>query len=195
MNLRLQALPIALAGFAFGATIGFATLASAGNVPTQADIAHALKFRGIPTLGKAPKPPSNPAMVPAKLPSKPLAATSAPAHPMISFSTIHFAFDSSRLTPDSIATLRNLGNALNQQLKDEKKFLIEGHTDAHGSPSYNMALSRRRADAVKEYLVHVMQVSAKRLETIGKGVTEPINPKNPYDPANRRVVVINLGAS
>ncbi len=190
--MKVRAFAIALAGLAFGVTIGVAALGNAAGVPTQSGIANALKFRGIPTLGKTPTPPPNRAMVPAKLPS---AAASAPAHPMISFSTIHFAFGSARLTPDSIATLRNLGNALNQQLRNEKRFSIEGHTDGHGRPAYNMVLSKRRADAVKDYLVRVMHVSAKRLKTVGKGMTGPINPKDPYDPANRRVVVINLSAS
>jgi len=40
-----------------------------------------------------------------------------------------------------------------------------------------------------------MGVSADRLETVGKGFSEPANPKNPYAPENRRVVVVNIGAS
>jgi outer membrane protein OmpA-like peptidoglycan-associated protein len=91
--------------------------------------------------------------------------------------------------------LRNLGNALNQDLKDEKMFLIEGHTDRTGSRAYNDELSKRRADAVKDYLVKDMGVSADRLRTEGKGFSEPANPKQPYAAGNRRVVVVNSGAS
>jgi OmpA-OmpF porin, OOP family len=91
--------------------------------------------------------------------------------------------------------LHNLGVALNQILKDEPKLLIEGHTDRKGAATYNLALSKHRADAVKDYLVREMGIPASRLETVGKGFSEPANPSNPYAPENRRVVVVNLGTS
>ena len=95
---------------------------------------------------------------------------------------------------NTIETLRNLGKALNEELKDQKFFLIEGHTDAVGSRVYNAALSDRRAQAVKAYLVQEMGVSSDRLKTVGKGSSEPVVPNNPYAAQNRRVVVVNLGA-
>jgi OOP family OmpA-OmpF porin len=55
-------------------------------------------------------------------------------------------------------------------------------------------LSEHRAEAVKEYLVKEMGVSAERLQTVGKGYSEPIDPKHPYAAGNRRVVMINAGA-
>ena len=72
---------------------------------------------------------------------------------------------------------------------------IEGHTDKKGTAAYNMELSKRRAEAVKDYLVRAMGVPADRLETVGKGFSEPANPRNPNAPENRRVIVVNLGAS
>ncbi len=112
----------------------------------------------------------------------------------IGLDTIQFEFGSDRLKPDSMETLRNLGTALNQGLKDQKIFLIEGHTDAVGNRAYNTELSKRRADAVKDFLVREMGVSADRLQTVGKGSSEPAVPKNPFAAQNRRVVVVNLGA-
>ena len=102
--------------------------------------------------------------------------------------------NSTQLTPGSIETLRNLGNALNRELADQKAFLIEGHTDASGGLKYNMVLSRRRADAVKNYLVGKMHVAPGRLQTVGKGPTEPLNPADPNAPENRRVVFVNKGS-
>ena len=71
-----------------------------------------------------------------------------------------------------------------QTLKDnpEINVLIEGHTDSIGSDSYNQALSERRAQAVKAYLVS-QGVAASRLSTEGKGETEPIadNTRNGRD--------------
>jgi OmpA-OmpF porin, OOP family len=188
---------------------------NAAGVPSQEEIGRQLKLRGLPSVGKAaapaPAPGPGPAVVPANLPTVPppphetwrRPAPSLPAHPAatataspsLTFSTITFEFGSARLRPESVETLRNLGNALNQELKDEKAFVIEGHTDRTGTRSYNDALSKHRADAVKEYLVNEMGVSAERLQTVGKGYSEPIDPKHPYAAANRRVVMINTGAS
>jgi outer membrane protein OmpA-like peptidoglycan-associated protein len=112
----------------------------------------------------------------------------------MAFGTIQFAFGSTQLTPGSSATLRNLGDALNHQLADQKSFLIEGHTDRKGTRAYNDELSKGRADAVKDYLVHETGVSSDRLQTVGKGYSEPANPKNPYAAENRRVVVVNTGS-
>ena len=109
------------------------------------------------------------------------------------FSTIQFAFGSAQLTPESSATLRNLGEALNHQLADQKSFAIEGHTDRKGTRAYNDELSKDRAEAVKDYLVRENGVSPDRLQTVGRGFSEPANPKNPYAAENRRVVVVNLG--
>ena len=51
--------------------------------------------------------------------------------------------------------------------------VVEGHTDSVGSPGYNVALSERRANAVKQYLIR-KGVDAKRIETQGFGLTKPI---------------------
>jgi OOP family OmpA-OmpF porin len=186
---------------------------SAGGVPSQEEIGRQLKLRGLPTVGNAvaPAPGPRPAVVPANVPSGPLSPpetgrrsvpsvvshpTASPAAPpSITLRTITFEFGSAQLRPESVETLRNLGGALNQELKDEKAFVIEGHTDKTGTRAYNDALSKHRADAVKEYLVRDMGVSAERLQTIGKGYSEPIDPKHPYAAANRRVVMLNAGAS
>src|SRR5207248_2173420 len=89
-------------------------------------------------------------------------AVSAAGSPRVTFRTITFQFGSAQLRPESIETLRNLGNALNQELKDEKAFVIEGHTDRTGTRGYNDELSKRRAEAVKDYLVRDLGVSADR---------------------------------
>ena len=114
--------------------------------------------------------------------------------PSMAFNTIQFAFGSTQLTPESSATLKNLGEALNHQLADQKSFLIEGHTDRKGTRAYNDELSKGRAEAVKDYLVHEAGVSPDRLQAVGKGYSEPANPKNPYAAENRRVVVVNTGS-
>jgi outer membrane protein OmpA-like peptidoglycan-associated protein len=53
------------------------------------------------------------------------------------------------------------------------KVLIIGHTDHDGPDNYNLALSRRRADAVKSFLM-TRGYGADRVKTVGKGYHEPI---------------------
>jgi len=55
-------------------------------------------------------------------------------------------------------------------------------------------LSKGRAEAVKDYLVRETGVSPDRLQTVGKGYSEPANRKNPYAAENRRVVVVNTAS-
>jgi outer membrane protein OmpA-like peptidoglycan-associated protein len=202
--------------------IGYVGLAlSAGHpsaqtgTPSESDIVRQLRpvpqslgeQQGLPTLGTwqpaAPNPDvrgaslgstqHRPKVLKNQSSSASAAPTSAAPHPSITFETIQFAFNSAQLTPGSIATLHNLGNALNHELADQKSFRIEGHTDASGELQYNMVLSRRRADAVEDYLVRQAHVDPSRLRTVGKGPTELANPADPDGAENRRVVVINLG--
>lgn len=69
---------------------------------------------------------------------------------------------------------------------------IEGHTDSlnrSGDPNYNKKLSRRRADAVKQYLVEKSGIDAQRLTAIGFGAEKPIasNDTEEGRQKNRRV--------
>src|SRR5271168_34929 len=204
----------------FAFAIGVSPLLAAEAVPTEQDIGAALRpapkglgvHQGLPTLGTVPGADENPAVhgvslpsegtapAPAKHKNRAAAATtsheqaSPEARAAITFNTIQFSFGSAQLTPESSATLRNLGNALNHELKDQKSFVIEGHTDRTGTQAYNDELSRQRADAVKDYLVREMAVSVDRLQTVGKGFSEPLDPRNPYAGENRRVVVVNPGS-
>ena len=63
---------------------------------------------------------------------------------------------------------------------------IEGNSCAHGPDKYNMALSERRANAVKEYLIK-SGISADRLTTIAYGETRLAMPEIPT-PYNKESV-------
>jgi outer membrane protein OmpA-like peptidoglycan-associated protein len=88
--------------------------------------------------------------------------------------------------------LRKQLDVFAQVLRDEKSdgrtVLIEGHADASGSPEANRALSARRAEAVKAYLVS-KGANAQMLQTVGRGAEEPKDPSNPQSPENRRVEI------
>jgi outer membrane protein OmpA-like peptidoglycan-associated protein len=65
---------------------------------------------------------------------------------------------------------------------------IEGHADASGVASANLALSQRRAEAVKDYLVQ-LGADPAMLEPVGLGSSSPKNAKDPQAPENRRVEI------
>lgn len=68
--------------------------------------------------------------------------------------------------------LKEVGDGLNEQ--KNIKGVIEGHTDSVGSNASNMALSQRRAKAVRDYIIKNYKVDAKRLTAKGFGETRPI---------------------
>ena len=105
--------------------------------------------------------------------------------------TVNFDFDSARLREDSKALLQDLAAALLDPRLSEYRFRVEGHTDAKGTAAYNDQLSERRAQAVVSYLSST-GVATERLEPIGKGFRELLNPADPTAPLNRRVRVLTL---
>ena len=172
-----------------GAHQGIPTLGTVA-APTESPNVHGASVQS----GAATPAPGKPRTRAAAVAAKSHEQASAESHPAITFNTIQFAFGSAQITPESSETLRNLGNVLNHELADQKAFLVEGHTNSSGSRQVNAALSRRRAEAVKDYLVQELGVSPSQLQAVGKGSSEPVNRADPYAAENRRVVVVNLGA-
>lgn len=72
------------------------------------------------------------------------------------------------------------------------KLLVEGHTDSHGSDTANYALSQRRAEAVKEYLLANSKLDASKVDAIGYGETKPIanNETSAGRAKNRRIDIV-----
>jgi OmpA-OmpF porin, OOP family len=108
---------------------------------------------------------------------------------------IKFKLNSAELTEGAKAQLDELATAVKSDDLKDRHFVLEGHTDSTGRLDYNRALSKRRAEAVKDFLVNKMGVAADRLEAVGKGSADPADPQDPKGAENRRVVVINQSAS
>jgi outer membrane protein OmpA-like peptidoglycan-associated protein len=78
-----------------------------------------------------------------------------------------------------------------------QEILIEGHTDSKGTEGYNLALSEKRANAVKRWLVEKGGLDSKKIITRGYGESRPIAPNTNPDGSdcpegrarNRRVEV------
>jgi outer membrane protein OmpA-like peptidoglycan-associated protein len=99
---------------------------------------------------------------------------------------VNFETNKSTLTGDSQDILEVAYNSLvaNPDVQVE----ISGHTDSMGSDEYNQALSLRRAQAVKNWLVQ-RGIKSDRMKTVGKGEKEPIADNNTADgrAENRRI--------
>ncbi len=107
------------------------------------------------------------------------------------YTTRGIFFDTGKdtLRPESTPVLTQLLEMLEGH-PDLESITIEGHTDSIGDEDYNLNLSARRADAVKTYLVG-QGIDAARLNTIGRGETEPAadNATEAGRQENRRVVI------
>ena len=83
---------------------------------------------------------------------------------------VNFAFDEAGLTAPARETLDQLAARL--QPLQNVSLMVEGHTDAFGSDEYNRELGRRRAEAVRQYLVE-RGLPAERIEVVSHGERQP----------------------
>ena len=123
-------------------------------------------------------------------------STTAPAGvPAVSI-TVNFASGSAALSPAATGQLASLGRALTSADLSPFRFRIEGHTDTVGSAQENLALSERRANAVRDFLVERFYMAPERLVTEGAGESRPLvmTPDEVSNSQNRRVQVLNLGS-
>ncbi|WP_243751010.1 OmpA family protein [Paraburkholderia sp. BL10I2N1] len=88
--------------------------------------------------------------------------------------------------------LNKVAVALQSEKLSSYKFRVEGHADPRGSADAKMKLSEDRAAAVVEYLTQKDGIASERLSSVGKGSTEPLNPRNPTAPENRRVTIVTV---
>jgi OOP family OmpA-OmpF porin len=84
-----------------------------------------------------------------------------------------FGFDSTELSDSGKGALDNLMGTLTADALQKQKLQIRGYTDRIGDDSYNLDLSRRRAEAVRDYLVSKGLVPGF-IETHGFGKADPV---------------------
>ena len=85
---------------------------------------------------------------------------------------INFESGSAALTPDSHPVLDQVVASLNSY--PEVKLEIRGHTDSQGPAAFNLSLSKKRAESVRQYLING-GIAADRLTALGVGEEEPIS--------------------
>jgi OmpA-OmpF porin, OOP family len=105
---------------------------------------------------------------------------------------ILFDTGSDRLRPESTPTLKEIGDML--RAHPQLRLRIEGHTDNVGSAPSNQRLSEERAAAVRRFLQDNYGVAGDRLESVGKGQSEPAAANDTHEgrQQNRRVVLVRL---
>jgi len=105
---------------------------------------------------------------------------------------IYFDVNSDKIKPESYGTLKDIAQVLTENPTVRVKII--GHTDGDGDAAKNLDLSKRRAASVKNELSKSFGIDAGRIETDGKGKTEPVAPNDtPANKAqNRRVEFVKL---
>lgn len=106
---------------------------------------------------------------------------------------VEFDFDSDWIRPASWESLGLIADGLHHPLLMSDKYAVIGHTDAKGARDYNLALSQRRADAVRDMLISTFRIPPDQVVSIGFGEEQLADPANPEAAINRRVQLINIG--
>jgi OOP family OmpA-OmpF porin len=186
---------LAFTAVGLGIALASQTQANAADTPSAAQIiesltpvsSEAMVTRGIRLGGQPP--------VGAKSVTKASTGTAAPARRGEANLTVPFAFGSAAISPAAAHVLDQLGEALTSPKLVEFKFRVEGHTDTVGPPDVNKTLSEKRAASVDDYLATKYRIDRARLTPVGMGQDGLLVETGPgvANPANRRVLVVNLG--
>jgi len=144
----------------------------AGNTYSNNNISAMLSLQmrfGAPTA--APPPPPMPAPV------------AAPSY------MVFFDWDRADLSAQALSTIQQAAGAF--KTKGSARITATGHADKSGPENYNMALSLRRANAVKDALVRD-GVPAASIAVVGRGESQPLVPTadGVREPQNRRVEIV-----
>ncbi|CAD5365895.1 Outer membrane protein A precursor [Rubrivivax sp. A210] len=155
-----------------------------GRAPEAAPQRTSMAPAYVPPPAPAPAPPPPVVMAPREVPPPPpmIVAAPPPAPPVVvppprrrvSFSADSlFGFDHSEIRPEGRAALDVFVSEMKGTRYDV--ITVEGHTDRLGSTAYNEALSGRRADTVKAYLVGTGGLEASKITVAAKGEAEPVS--------------------
>lgn len=140
-----------------------------------------LKYTFAQAAPPPPPPPPPPPVVQKPAP---------PVKKKIVLRSVHFDFNKSNIRPDAVPVLNEAVNVL----KDEGTVavIVAGHTDSIGTDAYNMKLSGRRANAVRDYLIK-HGIPAKRIRVEAFGESKPVASNDTADGrAQNRRVELNL---
>jgi peptidoglycan-associated lipoprotein len=105
---------------------------------------------------------------------------------------VHFAYDDANVRTEDQAALDRFASVVNK-FYNGAELTVAGFADPAGTPRYNLALSKRRAEAVRQYIVG-KGVSEQLVRTVGYGEARQVRPgaagTAPGADLNRRVVFV-----
>jgi len=141
------------------------------------------KFGVAPAAAPAPAPTPVAAMAQTPAPA-PKAIPAAPKNFIV-----FFDFDKAQVTPEAARIIQQA--AAQSKTAGATRIDLTGHTDRAGSDKYNMALSIKRGNAVKDQLVK-LGIPAEQIVVVGKGESVPMvaTPDGVREPQNRRVEIV-----
>jgi len=105
---------------------------------------------------------------------------------------IQFNPDTPVIRPESYRALGRIADALSSPALLSFTFLIVGRTEATGRREINLALSHRRAEAIRDVLVTTFKVSSKRVLAVGLGEEQLQDANNPKAAVNQQVQIVTL---
>jgi OOP family OmpA-OmpF porin len=127
-------------------------------------------------------------------PSKPVSESERQLveHGRIRLENVYFETASAKLLPESEASLREAGEALEKF--PDLRIEVEGHTDTRGARAYNQRLSQDRAETVRGWLIEHYRLRAENFVAKGYGEDRPETKERNDEELlrNRRVVLTVL---
>jgi OOP family OmpA-OmpF porin len=85
---------------------------------------------------------------------------------------VKFDFDKSTIKKGYYKDINDLAKVMKNY--PDLKVIIKGYADSVGDPAYNKKLSRKRADAIKKYMVKKAGINANRIAAKGFGAEKPV---------------------
>lgn len=105
---------------------------------------------------------------------------------------IQFDVDTPIVLPASYETLGRIADALTHSSLLPYTFLVVGHIESTGRRENNVLLSQRRADAIRDILINTFKIAPKRLQSVGLGEEQLLDPARPNAPANNQVQIMTV---
>ena len=106
---------------------------------------------------------------------------------------VQFDTDTPIVRPESYQTLGKLADTLVNSALLNYTFLIVGHVESGARRDHAVFLSQRRADAIRDILVNTFKISAKRLQSVGLGEEQLLDPARPNGAANNQTQIMTVG--
>jgi OOP family OmpA-OmpF porin len=106
--------------------------------------------------------------------------------------SIDFDTDTPVVRPSSYEMVGRIADAMVHASLLPYNFLIVGHSDATGRREANAMLSQRRADAIRDILVNTFKISSKRIQSIGLGEEQLLDPARPTSATNQQIQILTV---